>query len=66
MSGNSLLLDIGLSVSINAKRRVVMSRKMDIKKLKKKKSLGDWVVSVRKKGEKKDSEQASLNLEEEK
>ena len=66
MSGNSLLLDIGLSVSINAKRRVVMSRKMSIKKLKKKKSLGDWVVSVRKKGEKKGSEQASLNLEEEK
>jgi len=57
---------IGLSVSINAERRVVMSRKMDIKKLKKKKSLGDWVVSVRKKGEKKGSEQTSLNLKEEK
>ena len=43
-----------------------MSRKMSIKKLKKKKSLGDWVVSVRKKGEKKGSEQTSLSLEEEK
>ena len=53
-------------VSINTKRRVVMSRKMSIKKLKKKKSLGDWVVSVRKKGEKKGSEQTSLNLKEEK
>jgi len=41
-----------------------MSKKMSIKKLKKKKSLGNWVVDVRKKGEKKDSEQSSLKLEE--
>ena len=40
-----------------------MSKKMSIEKLKKKKTLGNWVVDVRKK-EKKDSEQASLKLEE--
>lgn len=40
-----------------------MNKKMSIEKLKKKKTLGNWVVDVRKK-KKKDSEQASLKLEE--
>jgi hypothetical protein len=43
-----------------------MPRKMSIKKLKKKKTLGNWVIEVRKKGEKKGSEQTFLNLEENK
>jgi hypothetical protein len=45
---------------------VLMTRKMSVKKLKKKKTLGAWTIEVRKKGEKKGSEQTFLNLEESK
>jgi hypothetical protein len=42
----------------------LMTRKMSVKKLKKKKTLAAWTIEVRKKGEKRGSEQTSLKLEE--